>query len=275
MGNWTLDDIPWDAFDASRVEMEILPLVKAASIVEYNSGDYRTYLTNVFNNDLRVRQAIEGWAKEEVQHGLALGRWAALADPGFDFEASFKRFRDGFRLPLDRDASVRGSRTGELIARCIVEMGTSSYYTALARSADEPVLKAICQKIADDEVAHYWLFYNHMKRYLEEEKLGFWRRLCVAIGRIAESEDDELAYAYYAANSPAQEPYDRRRHSAAYGCRAFAYYSRAEIGGAVTMALAALGLKSDGWFRAAMTAVAWRALRLRQRMQARTDVGVA
>ena len=39
--------------------------------------------------------AVDTWANEEVQHGMALGRWAHLADPAWDFEAAFARFRAG------------------------------------------------------------------------------------------------------------------------------------------------------------------------------------
>jgi hypothetical protein len=50
--------------------------------------------------------------------------------PDFDFDAGFKRFTDGFKIATDSKASIRGSRSGELVARCIVETGTSSYYAA-------------------------------------------------------------------------------------------------------------------------------------------------
>ena len=245
MGGWTLDDIPWDEFDPSRVDPDIVPIIKATSLVEYNAQDYRIYLNNVFHDDWRFRQAIDGWAEEEVQHGLALARWAKLADPAFDFDASFRRFRDGFRLPLDARESVRGTRTGELIARCMVETGTNSYYTALAEALEEPVLKAICRHIASDEYAHYCLFYTHMTRYLAEEKLGYWERLRIAFGRIAESEDDELAYAYYATNG-GDGPYDRRANAASYGRKAVSYYTPGVIGRGTYMALDAVGLKPSG-----------------------------
>ena len=87
-----------------------------------------------------------------------------------------------------------------MIARCIVETGTSSYYTALREAAAEPVLREICRHIAADELRHYRLFYKKLPAYLARERLGRWARLRIALGRIAESEDDELAYAYYAAN---------------------------------------------------------------------------
>ena len=75
---------------------------------------------------------------------------AQLADPGWDYRAAFARYKAGFKLPLDATRSVRGSRTGELIARCMVETGTSSYYTALADASQEPVLQQICRLIAAD-----------------------------------------------------------------------------------------------------------------------------
>ena len=108
-------------------------IIKAASLVEHNGLDYATYLCNVFHDDPTFQDTARQWAREEVQHGEALARWAELADPCWRFKDSFKRFTDGYRLPLDATQSVRGSRTGELIARCIVETGTSSYYSALGR----------------------------------------------------------------------------------------------------------------------------------------------
>src|SRR3546814_14762774 len=70
-------------------------------MVEYNGGDYATYLCNVFQDDADFQGAAKGWATEEVQHGQALARWAKLADDSFDFDRSFQRFRDGFKISTD------------------------------------------------------------------------------------------------------------------------------------------------------------------------------
>ncbi|WP_207436462.1 hypothetical protein, partial [Sabulibacter ruber] len=86
------------------------------------------------------------------------GRWAELADPSFRFEEAVQRFRDGYKIPLQEGVSARGSRTGEMIARCMVETGPSPYYAAIADSTDEPVLKLICRNIAADELRHFKLF---------------------------------------------------------------------------------------------------------------------
>ena len=95
---WTLQDIPWDRFDGSKVNPDILKVAKAAALVEYNARDYGDYLRNVFHDDLEFRGASETWVEEEIQHGEALGRWAALADPSFDFDRAIARFRKQYRI---------------------------------------------------------------------------------------------------------------------------------------------------------------------------------
>ncbi len=266
--HWTLDDIPWDRFDASRVDPEILSVVKAASMVEANGGDYATYLCRVFHDDPPFQKTANEWAAEEVQHGMALARWAHMADPGFDFDTSFRRFNEGFKIQLDVDKSVRGSRSGELVARCIVETGTSSYYAALMEATDEPVLKEICRNIAADELRHYKLFYDTLRVYLKRERIGPVRRLFTALGRIRESEDDELAYAYYAANQPVGD-YDRKRYSNAYARRAFSYYRRHHVQRGIAMVLRASGLKPNGRLNAFLTRLAYRFLQMRSARLAR------
>jgi len=185
MKGWTLEDIDWSRFEAAKVDPETVKVVKAASLVEHNGADYGTYLCNVFHDDPPFQQAARDWAREEIRHGLALRAWAERADPSFDFDAAFKTFTEGYRLPLDATSSVRGSRAGELVARCIVETGTSSWYTAIHDGTEEPVLREICRLIAADELRHYKLFYTHLKRYLDAEQLGRWQRLRVAATRLA------------------------------------------------------------------------------------------
>jgi len=262
MGVWTLDDIPWQLFDATRLDPEIVRLVKAAALVEYNGGAYAHHLCLVFADDDGFRDNARRWGEEEVQHGAALARWAALADPHFDFATAFARFQDGYHIDFAADRSRRGSRAGEMLARCVVETGTSSYYTALREAAAEPVLREICRRIAADELRHYRLFYKTMRASLAREKLGPWSRLRIALGRIAESEDDELAYAYYAANESAGA-YDRRRYAQAYARRAYALYQQHHVERVVAMILKAAGLTPNGWLGHVVASLSWRAMRWR------------
>ena len=265
MKHWRIEDVAWDRFDPAAVDPDIVPLVKSAAMVERNGVDYAVYLGRVFHDDPDFRQAADHWAVEEVQHGDALGRWATLADPGWNFEAAFERYRDGYKLPLDVDRSVRGSRTGELIARCMVETGTSSYYSALADATGEPVLEQVCRLIAADEYRHFKLFYDHMKRYLAREELGMLARLRIAAGRVTETEDDELAFAFHCGNEPVGTGYNHERCIAAYMGRAMGFYRFPHIERSMGMIFKAVGLPPRGRLSAASARLAWTLVQRRRR----------
>ncbi|MBM3628896.1 MAG: ferritin-like domain-containing protein [Alphaproteobacteria bacterium] len=269
MAHWTLDDIDWSAFDASKACPDLLQVAKAAALVERNGLDYAVYLRNVFAGDDAFCAAVDEWAREEVLHGEALARWSRLADPAWDFEAASARFSAAYALPLDATASVRGSRTGELIARCIVETGTSSYYGAIADAAREPVLAQVCRRIAADEFRHYKLFHDHMRRYLDAERIGRLGRLRAGLGRMLEAGDDELACAFHAANAPPGVPYERRRWSRAYARRAYALYGARHVERGLAMVLKAIGLQPTGRLHALLSALALRFLGWRARSLAR------
>lgn len=269
MKHWRVEQVAWDRFDPSKVDPEIIPLVKAAAMVERNGGDYAVYLNAVFHDDPDFQQAANNWAVEEIQHGDALDKWASLADPDWDYMAAFDRYRAGYRIKLDVDASVRGSRTGELIARCMVETGTSSYYTALGEATQEPALKQVCRLIAADEYRHFKLFYDHMKRYLAREDLSFLQRLKVAAGRIGETEDDELAFAFHCANEDPSLAYSHDRCLAGYMGRAMGFYRYHHIERGMGMIFKAVGLEprgrlSDLAARGAWRLMCWRRDRYRQ-----------
>ncbi len=234
-------------------------------MVERNGLDYAAYLTSVFHDDEDFKGAAMNWAVEEVQHGDALGRWAMLADPEWDYNESFERYRAGYRINVDANVSIRGSRTGELIARCMVETGTSSFYSAVADATHEPVLRQICHQIASDEFRHYKLFYDHMRRYVAREKLNFFQRLRIAAGRITETEDEELAFAYHCANQSKSHPFVAEKCLAAYLSRAIGFYRYRHLERGVGMMFKAIGLPPRGRLSEVAAWAAWRLMRRRQR----------
>ena len=265
MKHWRIDEVAWDRFDRSKVDPDLVPAVKAAAMVERNGLDYAAYLGGVFHDDPDFRAAADNWAIEEVQHGDALGKWAMLADPEWDYPAAFARYRDGFKIAVDANASIRGSRTGELIARCMVETGTSSFYSAVADATEEPVLQAICRQIAADEFRHFKLFYDHMRRYLARENLNFLQRLRIAAGRISETEDDELAFAFHCANDPPGQDYAHEACMTAYLSRALTFYRFRHIERGMGMIFKAIGLPPRGRMSDMSAKLAWQLVQRRQR----------
>jgi hypothetical protein len=264
---WSLDDVHWYAFERDKVDPDLLAAVKAAALVEANAPDYVIYLKRVFRDSGQdILDAIERWGEEESQHGRALGRWAEMADPNFRLRDAFVRFRNGYtpaHFSDETSGSVRGSRRGEMIARCVVESGTSSYYSAMRDATDEPVLQEIAGRIAADEYRHYKLFYDTLNMQSEPD-MPAWKKFWIAVSRIRESDDDELAYAYYCANVPAEDeaikPYNRKKYSRLSARTGLTIYRRRHIQKLVQMVVKVIGANPHGWLARGVSALVWRRL---------------
>ncbi len=246
VGHWGLDDVDWRGFQADKVDADLLAIVKTAAIVEANAADYVTYLEGVFEGDAAFCAAARQWGAEERQHGAALARWARLADPQFDFDLALATFRGCFHIPPGDGGSIRGSRAGELVARQVVETGTSSFYSAIRDAAREPVLAEIAGRIAADEFRHYKLFADHARRY---PPLGRAEAAKVAVGRFAEASDEELGWAWYAAVLAARQPSttpDPRAYARRYNALVARLYRRRHVESGVRMLLRAVGLRPRG-----------------------------
>ncbi len=261
-GLWKAEDINWDRFDKTRVDPDLVKLVKTAAMVEHNAPDYTAYLCNVFHDDEEFAKLAALWCDEEVKHGKTLAKYAALADPDFDFDTRFKRYKDGFQVPIEVSDSVRGSLTGEILARCVVETGTSSHYTAIRRATDEPVLQQLTAYMAADELRHYKTFWELSKIMREKEGVGVVKRLRVVYDRLAEAQDEELAYAYHSAN---EKPgaFDHQRCNTEYVGTAYGLYKPYLVERVVAMMFNVIGLKPHGWLSKWVSRRAYRKMQKR------------
>jgi hypothetical protein len=256
---WKYEDIDWSLFDPKKVDPETLRIIKAGSVVERNGSDYEIYLKNVFKGDKLFEKEIEAWAKDEIKHGEVLARWVELADPTYNFKERFKAYREGYPIDINTKESIRGSRGAELLTRCMVEIGTSSFYSAVRDATKEPLLKQICGKIAADELRHYKLFYTHYQRYQTHEKIPLRARFKIALSRLFENEDDELAFAYYTANHE-KRPYDRKYYTQLYGKTVYGYYKKVHVDRGMALFCKAVGLNPQGWVQRTLSYLAYKIL---------------
>ncbi|MBS0272102.1 MAG: ferritin-like domain-containing protein [Proteobacteria bacterium] len=260
---WKYEDIDWSLFDSSKVNPEIVRIIKAGSVIEHNGSDYGRYLNNVFENDPVLRKEIQSWSADEIKHGKVLADWVKLADPSYDFEARFKAYVKGFPIDTQTKESIRGSCGAELLTRCMVEIGTSSFYTAVKDATDEPLLKQICAKIAADELRHYKLFYKHFQRYQVKEQLNFFKRFKVTMSRLLLGEqDDELPFAYYIANCETA-PYNRLHYTKAYSQIVYSCYKKIHIDRGMALFCKAIGTNPQGWLHKVLTYVVFKTLSLK------------
>jgi hypothetical protein len=183
--HWSLDDIPWAALrrDAVAQSDALFYMVATASLMESATDVYTANLIEFFAGDDEIGSWLEdSWLPEELQHGKALRRYVEAAWPEFPWEAVREAFVEEFRPFCDE--ALEPVRSLEMASRCVVEMGTASFYSGLSRASPEPVLAAVTGRIAKDEVRHYKYFYRFFRKYREREQPGrgavgraLWRRL--------------------------------------------------------------------------------------------------
>lgn len=194
---WTLDAIPLTSIDVDRVRQHesLFYQVAAASFVETAADLYAHNLVTFFKGDAEIVDWLEKhWEFEEVRHGRALRAYVRHVWPEFDWDAAFAAFFADYSR-LCTVEHFEATRALEMVARCVVETGTATYYQALGAQSPEPVLAGIAARIRADEVNHYKHFLRYFHKYEQSEPLGRWRILCALRRRIFEArgEDVEIA----------------------------------------------------------------------------------
>jgi rubrerythrin len=219
---WTVEDIPYDSVDPAmmRDQTELFHIIAAASFVEITSDLYTRNLIEYYRGDDEIADWLGNyWEREEVQHGLALKRYVQAAWPDFDWDRAYRGFFDEYSRVCLID-NLAETRALEMVARCVVETGTSVFYRTLSEAAPEPVLKQIAADISEDEVRHYKHFYHFFRNYRDREPLSkfavlrqLWRR-----GAGVKAEDAYIAFKHvflvaHPEASFSDEDYDRFRAS--------------------------------------------------------------
>lgn len=198
--NWRLDDIPWEQVNRSAVADQdlLFYLVTIASFIETATDTYARNLIQYYSGDTDATAWLEQhWQHEELQHGRALKKYVQSAWPGFDWDQLYAAFYAEFSATCTVEA-LEPSRCLEMVSRCIVEMGTASYYTTLARLSPDPVLAKLAMLIREDEVHHYKYFYRYFRHYREINRPGRWKIFRTTLHRLRmiDGEDTSIAFKY-------------------------------------------------------------------------------
>ena len=200
---WSLDDIDFDAVQPALVRDDdaMFMLVCSASFVESGSDTYTGNLVERFADDPEVGAWLrEHWEPEELQHGRALETYVRRVWPEFDWDAAYADFFAEY-AKLCTMEELEPTRGQEMAARCIVEMGTTTYYQALDAACKEPVLRDLTWRIRCDEVRHYKHFHAFFQKYQRVDHLGRHRVLAAIVRRALElrREDASIALRHVAA----------------------------------------------------------------------------
>ena len=170
-------------------------IVLSASFIESATDTYTANLIDFFRGDADVSGWLKDrWEQEELQHGAALRRYAETAWPEIDWQAAYDSFFQEFSEKCAGDG-LEATRCLETVSRCIVEMGTASYYSTLSALSPDPVLAQLATLIRRDEVRHYKHFYRYFRAYWKREhpgRLGVLRAIFRRM-RMMDSSDSNIA----------------------------------------------------------------------------------
>ncbi|MGH8426706.1 MAG: ferritin-like domain-containing protein [Gammaproteobacteria bacterium] len=254
---WRHEALAYDTIDRARManEQALFYLLAIASFIETTTDLYTRNLIEYYAGDGEIQGWLSAdWEPEELQHGKALRRYVEAVWPDFGWDEAYRSFFEEFRACCTVEL-LGPTRALEMARRCIVEMGTCSYYTMIQRLSPCSVLAELTGNIRTDEAGHYRHFHSYFQRYREAEQPSRPTIAKTLAGRVREidSEDGRIAFKHvWLANNPGRPYNDRyyRRFSRTARALAVAYYP---FRMAATMATKPLGLGPKNQKRVATT----------------------
>jgi hypothetical protein len=172
--HWTLDWIDFSRIQIDKVHDndDLFYLLVSASFIESGSDTYTRNLVEHFDNHPEIADWLQSrWEPEELQHGRALRTYVQTVWPEFDWDSAYAAFFAEYSR-LCTVEELEDDRALELVARCVVETGTSTYYQTLRDLTTEPVLVDLAERIRVDEVRHYKHFYHYFRQLNAERDLS-------------------------------------------------------------------------------------------------------
>jgi hypothetical protein len=206
-------DIEYGAIDKAKVRDNkfLFELLAIGSFIEITSDTYAKNLSEYYADNAEAVEWLQNqWEIEEVQHGKALKAYVEHVWPEFNWEEAYSLFLDEY-LPMCKTEAFQPSKGLEMLARMIVETGTSTAYRSIesyANELNEPVLEKLAHFIYKDEVNHYHYFDKYFRFYNSTEKKGRKELVQAILQRLREanSEDVETAFRAVYRVSKGQEP---------------------------------------------------------------------
>ncbi|WP_240466991.1 ferritin-like domain-containing protein [Comamonas sp. lk] len=172
--HWRVEDIELNGIDRAAIEHneDLFFMLLSASFVETGSDTYANNLAEHYGDHPEISAWLKRhWEAEELQHGHALRAYVEAVWPLFPWQQAYDGFFAEYSQLCTMEELYPDARL-ELVARCVVETGTTAYYQTLGGLTEEPVLKVLLGHIRNDEVSHFKHFLQYFKQLQQTQPVG-------------------------------------------------------------------------------------------------------
>ncbi|MFZ5541607.1 MAG: ferritin-like domain-containing protein [Pseudomonadota bacterium] len=158
---WNLErDIPWDAFDATKLSDEQAHTVKMNAITEWSALPATEMFLRDNRHDSDFSAFMSVWFFEEQKHALVLMEYLRRFRP--ELAPTEQELHD-VRFEFDPAPALE-----TLTLHFCGEIRLNHWYRRASEWHTEPVIKHIYRTLAQDEARHGGAYLRYMKKYLSE-----------------------------------------------------------------------------------------------------------
>ena len=191
--HWRIEDLDLSQIHKAAVEHneDLFFLLMSASFIETGSDTYAANLAEHYAAWPEIAAWLqEQWEAEELQHGRALRAYVEAVWPDFPWQQAYDSFFAEYSQLCTMEELYSDQRL-EMVARCVVETGTTAYYHTLRELSDEPVLTQLLGHIRNDEVNHFKHFLKYFKELQQQSPVGRARIAKALYGRLKELRESD------------------------------------------------------------------------------------
>lgn len=191
--HWRVQDIDFGGIRRASIEHDedLFFLLMSASFVETGSDTYAANLAAHYAGQPDISAWLrQRWEVEELQHGMALRTYVQTVWPDFPWQQAYDSFFAEYSKLCTREDLHQDLRL-EMVARCVVETGTTAYYHTLRELCDEPVLRGLLGLIRSDEVGHYKHFLGYFRLLQQSAPVSRLRIAAALHGRLKELRESD------------------------------------------------------------------------------------
>lgn len=172
--------------------------VAAASFLESVAPLYANRLTRALADDPDAANWVDGvWLAQREARGVDLRTYIEATWPEFDWASAYEHFCGVYRQRPGRAIDYAHPAL-EAVTRCTIESQAALFYRAIASSADDPALRELAERAANEHVGCFAYFKSFYGRCVRRKRVGFAAACRVALETSRAARDIDVATAFRA-----------------------------------------------------------------------------